>query len=313
MRFSTVEAFAPSRKLTNMSTQGPSNPAGDRPRMAEALASLKEGLRDTADPLYDGWKLRPRAPASPHPQIPAPEAAPRPASTARDAAIAPPADAGETIEITLEGTPDGTPVSSGEPAMSGGESDGEPETPRLDAWFDQGLATQDELIEVLHEEAAPAADRRPSVQTDTVRVRIIRYQHFPRWALIAAAALLVFAVSVLVLRVSFPRQSAGSTHVGLAAETASLLPTAERARFASGSVAIAPSVAVPPRSGSRSSPASEATPLAAAAELVPLSQVSSSSGQPSAGGSASPAAVKMPASSPKRRPGGHDFFRDPGF
>src|SRR5436190_634784 len=41
-----------------VSTGNPGDGLTDRPKMAEALASLKEGLGEADDPLYDGWKLR---------------------------------------------------------------------------------------------------------------------------------------------------------------------------------------------------------------------------------------------------------------
>ena len=41
-----------------MSSGNPGDGLNDRPKMAEALASLKEGLGDKDDPFYDGWKLR---------------------------------------------------------------------------------------------------------------------------------------------------------------------------------------------------------------------------------------------------------------
>jgi hypothetical protein len=41
-----------------VSAGNPGDGIGDRPKMAEALASLKEGLSEKDDPFYDGWKLR---------------------------------------------------------------------------------------------------------------------------------------------------------------------------------------------------------------------------------------------------------------
>jgi len=311
----------PLREPTDVSAQGPSNPLGDRPRMAEALASLKEGLRDTADPLYDGWKLRPRAPNA-SPQKPAPEAPPRPAPIARKAA-ANSTDAGETIEITLEGTPDRTPAVSAGPPPPALEGDGDAAAPVLEDWFSQSpapqddVAAQDVLIEVVDEEdeAAPASHRRASVQTDTVRVRVIRYQHFPRWALIAAAAFLLFAASLLVLRLSFPRQNVGSARAVLSGEMVSPTPAATSDRAGLGgsvSANAATPVATVPRSGAQNpAPIEAASPPEAA--LVPNSLPGPSISPATATASTSPPAVKMPGPSPKRRPGGHDFFRDPGF
>jgi hypothetical protein len=36
----------------------PSGGALENPKLAEAIAALKHGLEDDADPLYDSWKLR---------------------------------------------------------------------------------------------------------------------------------------------------------------------------------------------------------------------------------------------------------------
>jgi hypothetical protein len=296
-----------------MSGQGSSNPPlGDRARMAEALASLKEGLRDTADPLYDGWKLRPRAPTASESPKPAPQAPPRPAPSAPKVDSL--ADTAETIDISLEGTPDGTPVSGAAPSIAPLVSDAELATP-LDEWFDDGVATQDALIEVVdEEEPVPPTGRRSSVQTDTVRVRVVRYQHFPRWALIIAAALVLFALSALVLRASvFPRPRSRAVQAVLTGETPhpASATTSERGHGAASvsEEATLPAVAAPPRSRPANAPFAESATAAAA--LVPDSLPASNS-PPSATASASNTALKVP-SSPKRRPGGHDFFRDPGF
>jgi hypothetical protein len=297
-----------------MSAQGPSNPPlGDRARMAEALASLKEGLRDTADPLYDGWKLRPRAPAGSEPQKPAPQAPPRPAPSAPKAAAL--AEAGETIDISVEETPDGTPAAAAAPSIAPLVSDAEPATP-LDDWFDDGAVTQDPLIEVVdeEEEPLPATGRRQSVQTDTVRVRIVRYQHFPRWALVIAAALVLFALSALVLRASvFPRSATHAAQAVLTVETPRSSPviTSERGPGAPSvsEEAALRAVPAPARPRAANAPSAESAPAAAA--LVP-DPLRASNNPPPATASSSNTAVKVPPS-PKRRPGGHDFFRDPGF
>lgn len=301
-----------------MSAQGPSNPFGDRPRMAEALASLKEGLRDTADPLYDGWKLRPRAPGLAHPQTPLVENVSRPAHDPNGAAADLLADAGDTIEITLDESAGDTPISETEPETPRLSDDDRPAKPPLNDWLGDGLPTEVQLIEALNEEGAPTIERRLSVQTDTVRVRIVRYQHFPRWALIAAAALLVFALSVLVLRASFLRQSARSTRAVLTSETPTTSTAlADRARFAAPRAVVAPSpptVATPARTGARVSPsasAEAAPPLPA--ELGTKSSPHASISSPPPVVSASPPAAKIPTPSSRRRPAGHDFFRDPGF
>jgi len=41
-----------------VSSGNPGDGLNDRPKMAEALASLKEVLSEKDDPFYDGWKLR---------------------------------------------------------------------------------------------------------------------------------------------------------------------------------------------------------------------------------------------------------------
>jgi hypothetical protein len=314
MRSSIDESFARLQGLTHMSAQGPSNPLGNRPRMAEALASLKEGLRDTADPLYDGWKLRPRAP-EPNPPVQHPPRLIYPASEFSDGPLA---DTGDTIDITIDGAPDKVSLTDAEPETPrlGGDSD--PGTPRFDDWSADDLPTQEQLIEALNEEAAPAAQRRPSVQTDTVRVRIIRYQPFPRWALVAVAALLVFAVSVVVLRASFLRQSARSTRSVLTTETAPNLTASktDRPRFAASNAAVAappPSLVMPAGSAARSSsPIAQAVPTAAT-RLEPSSRSPTTTQSLPMSASAPAPAVKIPSSSQKRRAGGQEFFRDPGF
>jgi hypothetical protein len=48
-----------------VSTNDPAERVADRPKMAEALASLKEGLAENDDPFYDGWKLRNASGAAP--------------------------------------------------------------------------------------------------------------------------------------------------------------------------------------------------------------------------------------------------------
>jgi hypothetical protein len=49
-------------------SRDPKGGAFDNPRLAEALARLKDGLEDGADPLYDSWKLqRKKADGAPEP------------------------------------------------------------------------------------------------------------------------------------------------------------------------------------------------------------------------------------------------------
>jgi hypothetical protein len=275
MRSSVDEASAPLQDFPAVSAQGPSNPLGDRSRMAEALASLKEGLRDTADPLYDGWKLRPRPAAPANPQGTAAESVSPPPDVANSPASV---DAGEAIDITIEGTPDETPI-----------AEADAEIPSLTGSLDEGFPTEEVLIEATDFDTPPASARRPSVQTDTVRVRIIRYPSFPRWAIVVAAALLVFAASLAALRASFPRESARSSRSVLASQ----VPAAP-----SGAPSPAPAGAEPRYPAPGIEPGFAApSPNDAPTGVVP----------------ATPPVGKLPSSSPRRRPAGHDFFRDPGF
>src|SRR5262245_2422216 len=46
---------------STVSSGHPGDGLGDRPKLAEALATLKEGLGEKDDPFYDGWKRRPGA------------------------------------------------------------------------------------------------------------------------------------------------------------------------------------------------------------------------------------------------------------
>jgi hypothetical protein len=109
-----------------VSSGNPGDGLTDRPKMAEALASLKEGLSETDDPLYDGWKLR------------------------------------------------------------------------------KGAGAEADNLAAAGEAAHPDA-------TDTVPVRVVRYLVFPKWALVAAGALVAFAAIVTVVRVGFRRNAAPSS------------------------------------------------------------------------------------------------------
>jgi hypothetical protein len=286
--------------------------------MAEALASLKEGLRETADPLYDGWKLRPRTPGSANPQASAlPDAAP-PSNGDEGSESDPLGDAGETIDVTL-GEPDETPSDDTANARRRpDDEDLEPNTPRVGDWQGEGLSTQVPLIEGLIEDGPTVERRRPSVQTDTVRVRIIRYQPFPKWALIAVAALVVFAVCVIALRASFPRESTHASRSVLASEVPSKVSgaSADRAGLSAKRSTVAPSPpAVPSRSAARSASSAigDNAPPAAPSPREATSRPTSAIVSPPAAAPSPPPANKTPAPAPKRRPVGHDFFRDPGF
>jgi hypothetical protein len=317
MRPSFNEAVVPLQEHTAMSAQGPSNPLGDRPRMAEALASLKEGLRETADPLYDGWKLRPRTPGSANPQAsPVQNAAP-PSRADEDSASAPLDDAGETIEITMGG-PDETPSDDTANARRRSGDDAEPETPRVGDRPGDGLSTQVPLIEGLIEDAAPTVERRSSVQADTVRVRIIRYQPFPKWALVAVAALVVFAVCVIALRASFPRESTHASRSVLASEVPTKVSaaTAGRTGFSAARATVAPlppTVPAPSRSAARSAAITDHAPAAPPSPREAPPRPTAAIVSPPAVAPSPPPASKTPSSAPRRRPAGHDFFRDPGF
>lgn len=263
-----------------MSGQGPSNPLGARPRMAKALASLNEGLRESADPLYDGWKLRQRLPGAANAPGRPVEGAPPSNVRGGD----PVADAGQTIDITLD-TLDGTP---GETRRVEAQAQMPASSVVLvdDLPTQDELPTEDQLIEVTEGEVVSAAAHRTSVQTDTVRVRVIRYQPFPRWALVVAAALLVFAASLFALRTSLPHEKTPAERAVPANEVATTLP--------------APIAESPwPEPAPRIEPGFGPAPRP---DLRPPIAVS-----------ALPPAGKMPTSSPRRRPGGSDFFRDPGF
>jgi len=110
-----------------VSTGNPGDGLTDRPKMAEALASLKEGLSESDDPLYDGWKLRKGA-----------------------------GDAADNRAAVVEGQ---------------------------------------------HPDAEA---------TDTVPVRVVRYVVFPKWAIVLAAALVVFAGIVTVVRLGFRASASAS-------------------------------------------------------------------------------------------------------
>ena len=283
-----------------MSAQGPSNPF-DRPRMAEALASLKEGLRDTADPLYDGWKLRSR---SGQPEVHRTEGAAHPPGAAGGD---PPSEAAPTIEISFDELPHPAPMAGAESA-----------SPDSSSWYDDGLPTQDELMEdgvpldTIDEAAADDA-RRASVQADTVRVRVIPYQPFPRWALVFAAALFVFAVSVLALRVTFPREKTRSQRSVLASDvpTRSHVDRAASPVSNRAVVAAPPAVLTPPPPEAPSSPATPEPPLLR--EIAAPFKPPTPTRAPAAAVSALPSAVKVPTPPPRRRPSNREFFRDPGF
>ena len=304
-----------------MSTRGPSNPLGDRPRMAEALASLKEGLRETADPLYDSWKLRQVASdrpvvldvegeaarvGRPNPEAPVIEGAARLPSAIARASLAEPAEA---VDIALDGTPPETPAASSTPeALSGDDapSDGLP-TEELLVEFDEEFENSDPETTIA---------RKPSVQTDTVRVRVIRYHPFPRWALIVAASLVVFALSLVALRASLPGESTRVARPVLASEVPTPSPAAASTLtgFPASNATVAP---VPPSSPplAKSAAPSAVPQLEAAPAAAPPIESPPPSLAPAAAG-AVPVRAAAPggkAAAPKRRQGSQDFFRDPGF
>ncbi|MET0592116.1 MAG: hypothetical protein ABW133_05415 [Polyangiaceae bacterium] len=311
-----------------MSAQRPPDPA-DRPRMAEALASLKEGLRDTADPLYDGWKLRPK---------PAPIDAPPEASTAAAGPlppIAPPpfvprfkpllaAQPGITIDLSRDRTPEGTPIGDVEVTIE--DDFGDPETTRdfdtveEDAFFAQGQTTE--------MASAPPVVHHSSVQADTVRVRVIRYPSFPRWALIVAAALVLFALCILALRPTW----IGEGDEALATGDVTDEPEAPRVAAKATEIAAAAPVVVPAPTSKFAPPVFEAAPaieaekedLASAAlieekiaekeeRLAPgVAPLRPAMGRPTVAPIGSAVQGRIPAAT-RRRSGSRDFFRDPGF
>jgi hypothetical protein len=321
MRSSIDDAFARVEELSAMSARGPSDPLGDRPRMAEALASLKEGLRDTADPLYDSWKLRQVATDRPVVLEVEKQAGPVAATNAEtrppEGAPHSPTVAGasfggaDAIDIALEGTPPETPAAS---SIHESATD--------DAPLAEGLATEEVLVEFDEEfenTDEPTIARTPSVQADTVRVRVIRYHPFPRWALIGAASLVVFAVSLVALRASLP---SGSTRVArpvLASDvptTSPVPPSIPPALSALKSVAVSGRASAPGLSNSAS--ATAGSPLEAPATRAGVALIEAPSSNAAVAAAPAPPraaapAGKAPTPPPKRRSGAQDFFRDPGF
>jgi len=146
-----------------VSTGNPGDGLADRPKMAEALASLKEGLNESDDPLYDGWKLRKGA-----------------------------GDAADNRAAVSEG----------------------------------------------HHSDAEA--------TDTVPVRVVRYVVFPKWAIMLAAALVVFAAIVTVFRLGF-RASASAT-LAPPVDSSSVAPREVPIEPAKSAPSSTPSVAAAPAS-----------------------------------------------------------------
>jgi len=211
-----------------VSPDDPADGAVDRPRMAEALASLNEGLRESADPLYDGWKRR---------------------SDAR--------------------------------AASGKET------------------------------SSTGVDR-PAFPSDTVRVRVIRYQVFPKWALIAAASLVVFSGSVAALRVGLrspvkppPASSSASPGPRMGpAFVPDLAVAADPGRMASD-----PPLGAAADQAFAELPLAPSAAAAVSAPSLPPSHFSSPRRAPPA------PATKVVSPPTRRRPTPLDtgFFRDPGF
>ena len=274
-----------------MSGRGPSHPFGDRPRMAEALASLKEGLRDSADPLYDGWKLPRRATTATYPDARPPEPLLHASPPATDASTP---GLGESIDITLEGTPDATPLADAPfHTTSIDVSFGDDFETEAAFFAHRGLIEPPELIEPPAEARAVAS--QTSVQIDTVPVRIIPYQPFPRWALVAAASLLVFAASVVAMRAGLSRDSSRSSRSVLASEVPRDFPASSAAVATAPPPLAAPPLAVPTAAPSRV-PRLEATTAPAPVSV-----------------SAPSSAGKIPSAPVRRRPGTPEFFRDPGF
>jgi hypothetical protein len=292
-------------------SQGPSNPLGNRPRMAEALASLKEGLRDTADPLYDSWKLRSRPATPPKNEGQTVEEEAPHAARFRGEALEPVTEA--TIDITVEGAADALPTAVSEESASSDELS-------VDTFpTEEGFSLDESLNEA--DDAAPTPRRsdadeqaddaaptpRLSVQADTVRVRVIRYAPFPRWALIVAVALVIFAGSVVALRAGFLGDGARATRSVLASEMpatqAAPRPAVVRPPPPSATQLLLPANTPPPPTvpSSDATRAVEPWPPSTAPDTVPgLVQPPVPAG-------------KMPNASPRRRSGAGEFFRDPGF
>jgi hypothetical protein len=320
MQPSLDEAPHPPQEPDTMSAKTPPDPLGDRPRMAEALASLKEGLRDTADPLYDGWKRRPRVPVD-KPAIGGSSNGAAVASLAHGARVPPivprfrshsAEDPGITIDLSRDGTPDETPIDEVDVPIDedlGGDTEA-------------SLAAEQSFFWVPTNEmgsAPPVVSQQTSVQPDTVRVRVIRYPTFPRWALILVAAFMVFAGSLLVLRPTTTGDLNEPTDES-AAETASA-PTVAAAELPPRGTPAAEVIAVDPVAAPAEEPPAppEDDALVAAdfdkgdppsPVIAPHRRVM---GRPAVAPAASTAQGRMPAPPNRRRSGSRDFFRDPGF
>jgi hypothetical protein len=324
MRSSFDEALITLQELSAMSAQRPPDPLGDRPRMAEALASLKEGLRDTADPLYDGWKRRPRAasvdPSSPPASIESASSAEAPAPPPVVARIKPqpPENPGITIDLSLDGTPDETPI--GELDVPIDEEFGDPSEATENAFFSAGQSNE-------MGSTPPVVAHPSSVQVDTVRVRVIRYPAFPRWALVVAAALVVFAASIVALRPAVDDDEPDiAVNDTAPASTVALSPHAAAAQIPTVPAAAAALVVAAPASSSMPSGLAEEQ-HGAGSDVAPPSNVVEKEarpsvesvparpvvGRPPVAPAAAGAQGKIPAASGRRRSSSRDFFRDPGF
>ena len=133
----------------------------DRPRMAEALASLKDGLGESDDPFYDGWKRRKGA-GDAADNLRALQAEQQRDTIRTEPLLAPDADTQEMRRDDLTDVEVEIPVTEG-------ELEGEPAP---------GTAPAHDTIE-----ARLDLENLEEQLLDTVAVRVIRYRAFPdgRW------------------------------------------------------------------------------------------------------------------------------------
>jgi hypothetical protein len=225
------------------------------------------------------------------------------------------------IDIALDGTPDQTPAVASSSGQSGDEE--HPNrwfVPTLNSGSDEAVMTEDAfftgsaVIEPLQAEPEPD---RPSVQADTVRVQVIPYTAFPRWAVVMATASLVFVAGLVAFRAGLPdlAPSTRAVHVS---------PTA----LPNSRVATPPPVTVSPPSipgSANSNVAANVVPVASgegagATPVVPLQPRAESAFDESSPSDRAIAPVPPPSPAGKiqvapsrRRRGTGDFFRDPGF
>jgi len=184
--------------------------AVDRPKLAEALASLKEGLSESADPFFDGWK-RPRAEAQALDNVAA-VAAP---DTVEQRVVV------DALDTEIGGIPGLDARTGTAPRVPPHDEQNAPtvEIARVCIAAEtgdgvrphQGGAPPEALppgamsapVFVAPKRGGAASATRSASLRDTVRIRVVGYPVFPKWALVAAAALVVFALSAVALRAAY--------------------------------------------------------------------------------------------------------------